>query len=221
MVSRGWRFRSHGGAFARVAAELLRGMERADSLAFDLHKWMYVPYGVGCTFVRSAEKHRATFEYTASYLDPQGRGLAGGPMWFSQYGLALSRPFRALKVWFSLKEHGLKTFQALVEQNVAQCQYLGDLIRADARLELLAPIPLNIVCFRYKGGMDDEATLTAVNKEIILRLQESGVAAPSSTVIGGRFAIRVANVNHRSRREDFECLVNEVVRLGKKLTASL
>ena len=79
-------------------------------------------------------------------------------------------------------------------RSVAQCQYLGDLVRADARLELLAPIPLNIVCFRYKGGMEDEAQLTAVNKEIILRLQESGVAAPSSTVIGGRFAIRVANV---------------------------
>jgi aromatic-L-amino-acid/L-tryptophan decarboxylase len=211
------------GAFGATAAlspalrPLLRGMERADSLAFDLHKWMYMPYGVGCTFVRSAEKHRATFEYQASYLDPQGRGLAGGPMWFSQYGLALSRPFRALKVWFSLKEHGLKTFQSLVEQNVSQCQYLGDLIRADARLELLAPIPLNIVCFRFKGELQDEATLTKVNREIILRLQESGVAAPSSTVIGGRFAIRVANVNHRSRREDFECLASAVGRLGEEI----
>jgi aromatic-L-amino-acid/L-tryptophan decarboxylase len=170
---------------------------------------------VGCTFVRSPQEHRDTFSYKAAYLDPQGRGLAGGPIWFSQYGLALSRPFRALKVWFSLKEHGLKTFQSLVEQNCAQCQYLGDLIRADARLELLAPIPLNIVCFRFNGGIDDETTLAAVNKEIILRLQESGVAAPSSTVIGGRFAIRVANVNHRSRREDFELLVREVGRLGE------
>jgi aromatic-L-amino-acid/L-tryptophan decarboxylase len=215
------------GAFGATAAlspslrPLLRGMERADSLAFDLHKWMYMPYGVGCSFVRSPEKHRATFEYQASYLDPQGRGLAGGPMWFSQYGLALSRPFRALKVWFSLKEHGLKTFQALVEQNFAQCQYLGGLIRADVRLELLAPIPLNIVCFRFKGGLQDEATLTKVNREIILRLQESGVAAPSSTVIGGRFAIRVANVNHRSRREDFEYLVSEVGRMGENVVANL
>lgn len=215
------------GAFGATAAlspslrPLLRGMERADSLAFDLHKWMYMPYGVGCALVRSPEKHRSTFEYQASYLDPQGRGLAGGPIWFSQYGLALSRSFRALKVWFSLKEHGLRTFQSLVEQNFAQCQYLGDLIRADARLELLAPIPLNIVCFRFKCGIWDETTLAAVNKEIILRLQESGAAAPSSTVVGGRFAIRVANVNHRSRREDFDYLISEVIRLGEKIAPEI
>jgi glutamate/tyrosine decarboxylase-like PLP-dependent enzyme len=213
------------GAFGATAAlspslrPLLRGMDQADSLAFDLHKWMYMPYGVGCTLVRSRQKHRDTFGYQAAYLDPEGRGLAGGPIWFSHYGLTLSRPFRALKVWFSLKEHGLKTHQALVEQNVAQCKYLGDLINADTRLELLAPIPLNVVCFRFKSGLDDETKLASINKEIILRLQESGVAAPSSTVIGGHFAIRVANVNHRSRREDFELLASEVARLGTEIMA--
>jgi len=151
-------------------------------------------------------------------LNTQNRGLAGGPEWFSHYGLELSRGFRALKVWFALKEHGLKTYQALVEQNVAQAKYLGELVSSDRRLELLAPVPLNVVCFRYRGGLKDAAALNKVNQEVLLRLQESGVAAPSSTTIGGRFAIRVANVNHRSRREDFEVLVREIIRLGNEVS---
>jgi len=210
------------GAFGATAAispslrPLLRGMERADSLAIDLHKWMSMPYDVGCALVRSAEKHRSTFAHQAAYLDREERGLTGGPLWFKEYGLELSRGARALKVWFSFKEHGLRKFQALVEQNVAQAKYLGELVEADCRLELLAPIPLNVVCFRFKGGIDDENTLSALNKEILMRLQESGAASPSSTVLAGRFAIRVANVNHRSRREDFEYLVSEVIRLGEE-----
>jgi aromatic-L-amino-acid decarboxylase len=215
------------GAFGATAAispalkPLLHGMERADSLAFDLHKWMNMPYDVGCVLVRSTERHRETFAVHAAYLDQQSRGLAGGPMWFKEYGLELSRSSRALKVWFSLKEHGLRKFQALVERNVAQMKYLAEMIGADPQLELLAPVPLNIVCFRFRGGMDDENTLTALNKEILLRLQESGAASPSSTILGGRFAIRVANVNHRSRREDFEYLVREVGRLGGEIAPEI
>jgi aromatic-L-amino-acid/L-tryptophan decarboxylase len=213
------------GAFGAIPAispklrPLLQGLERADSLAFDLHKWMYIPYDVGCALVRHPGHHRDTFAYAAAYLNSQTRGLAGGPEWFSHYGLELSRGFRALKVWFSLKEHGLKTYQSLIEQNVAQAQYLGKLVAGDPQLELLAPIPLNVVCFRYHGGLQEEAALKELNQEILFRLHESGVAAPSGTVIGGRFAIRVANVNHRSRCEDFELLVREVIRLGSEISA--
>jgi aromatic-L-amino-acid/L-tryptophan decarboxylase len=210
------------GAIAAISPKLrprLEGLERADSLAFDLHKWMYMPYDVGCALVRHPGHHRDTFAYAAAYLNPQNRGLTGGPEWFSRYGLELSRGFRALKVWFSLKEHGLKTYQSLVEQNVGQAQYLGELVAGDSRLELLAPIPLNVVCFRYRGRLQEEATLKDVNQEIVFRLHESGIAAPSGTVIGGRFAIRVANVNHRSRWEDFDLLIREVIRLGSELSA--
>jgi aromatic-L-amino-acid decarboxylase len=214
------------GAFGATAAispalrPLLRGMERADSLAFDLHKWMFMPYDVGCVLIRWPGQHHRAFDYQATYLDPQGRGVTAGPMQFSRYGLELSRGFRALKVWFSLKEHGLETFQSLIEQHVAHARYLADLITVNPLLELLAPVSLNIVCFRFRGqladaGADaDDTTLNAINKEIVLRLQEAGIAAPSSTMIGGKFAIRVAHTNHRSRREDFEILVREVVRLG-------
>lgn len=214
------------GAFGALAAlspelrPLLRGMEQADSLAFDLHKWMYMPYDVGCVLVRSAEKHREAFSYAVSYLDPHPRGLTAGPISFSQYGLELSRGFRALKVWFSLKEHGLNSFTAMIEQNVRQCKYLGELVDSELDLELLAPIPLNVVCFRFRGNVKDEHKLTEMNREIVLRLQETGTAAPSTTVIANKFAIRVANVNHRTRREDFELLVREVVKSGRELSRS-
>jgi aromatic-L-amino-acid decarboxylase len=128
-------------------------------------------------------------------------------------------PQRLLVKQVLLKEHGLDTYRSLVEQNVAQAQYLGEMIAGDRRLELLVPIPLNVVCFRYRGDLEDEAILKNVNQEILIRLQESGVAAPSATIIGERFAIRVANVNHRTRREDFEILVREVSRLGNEISA--
>lgn len=208
-------------AFSPTLRPMLRGMERADSLAFDLHKWMSMPYDVGCALVRPAHSHRGTFSVEAPYLDHNGRGLAGGPIWFKEYGLELSRSSRALKVWFSLKEHGLKKYQALVEQNVEQARYLADLIESDPKLELVAPVPLNIVCFRFRDGIDDEETLTRLNREILVRLQESGVASPSSTILRGRFAIRVANVNHRSRRDDFDYLVRDVIRLGEQIAPEI
>jgi aromatic-L-amino-acid decarboxylase len=211
------------GAFGATAAisprlrPLLRGMERADSLAFDLHKWMFMPYEVGCVLVRWPGQHHRAFDYSATYLDPHGRGVTAGPMQFSRYGLDLSRGFRALKVWFSLKEHGLSTYQTLVEQHVEQARHLESLIRATPALELLAPVSLNIVCFRFRGHLDNETTLNAINKEIVLRLQEAGIAAPSSTVIDGKFAIRVAHTNHRTQREDFNLLVREVIRIGNSI----
>ena len=207
------------GATAAISPELaplLNGMERADSLEFDLHKWMHMQYDVGCALVRWPEKQHHTFDYEAQYLKAATRGLAGGPIAFSHYGLELSRGFRALKVWFCLKHYGLKKYQALVEQNVAQAAYLGELVKKNSRLELLASVPLNIVCFRFVGKVD-EARLNTLNEEVLLRLQESGIAAPSSTRINGKFAIRVAITNHRSRREDFDLLIREVVQLGEQV----
>src|SRR5882672_8156699 len=143
------------GAFGALAAiapsqkALVRGMDRADSLAFDLHKWMYMPYEVGCALVRWPEQHRATFVSPADYLAHLGRGLPAGPIWFSEYGVQLSRGFRALKVWMSLKEHGVAKYGRLVEQNCEQARYLQALVEKERDLELTAPVSLNIVCFRY------------------------------------------------------------------------
>lgn len=214
------------GAFGALAAvspalrPLVRGIEQADSVAFDLHKWMYMPYEVGCTLVRDQAAHRGTFSVTPAYLAALDRGIAAGGFPFAERGVQLSRGFRALKVWMSFKAHGLQAFARLIEQNVDQAAYLAELVRAHPRLELLAPAPLNIVCFRYAVPGKDDAGLNEMNQEILLRIQESGLAVPSHTVLDGRFAIRVAITNHRSRREDFDLLARAVVETGDALRSN-
>ncbi len=211
------------GAFGSLAALVpeyrsrLAGMERADSIAFDLHKWMYVPFEAGCTLVRDAEAHRRAFSLRPDYLTHAERGLAAGALWFSDYGIQLTRGFRALKVWMSLKEHGLDRYARLVRQNIEQARYLAQLVREAPDLELLAPVPLNIVCFRYVAPGRDEAALDALNQELLIQLHEQGIAVPSNLTLGGRFALRVAITNHRSRREDFDLLVREARRIGAEL----
>jgi len=217
------------GAFGALAAlspphrDLVAGVDRADSLAFDLHKWMYLPFEAGCVLVRDATAQRAAFSLTPSYLQSVGRGPAARPMEFADIGLDLSRGFRALRVWMSLRHHGSDAFGRLIGQNIEQARYLAELIHAEPELELLAPVAMNVVCFRYvpaDGGRNDP-DLDALNTEVLLRLQESGVAVPSSTLIGGRFAIRVAITNHRSRREDFALLVSEVLAHGRAIDGSV
>jgi len=205
------------GALAALAPQLravVAGLEQADSIAFDLHKWMYMPYEVGCTLVRDQGAHRATFNVTPAYLASFDRGIAAGGFPFAERGVQLSRGFRALKVWMSFKTHGLDAFAQLIHQNVRQAHYLAGLVTQHPRLELLAPAPLNVVCFRFVVPGADDATLNALNKEILLRIQESGVAIPSQTVLNGKFAIRVAITNHRSRRADFDLLIRAVVETG-------
>ncbi len=214
------------GAFGALAVldpasrGLLKGMERADSLAFDLHKWMYLPYEVACTLVRDGETHTATFAHHADYLAEIGGGIATGPVMFADYSPQLSRSFRALKVWLNLQAYGVERFAEAIARNVRQATFLATLVEQEPTLELLAPVPLNIVNFRYRApGMTDEA-LNTLNARILAELQERGIAVPSSTELGGKFALRVAITNHRSRGEDFEALVEAVVALGHELADS-
>ena len=213
------------GALAVLAPDLqpkFAGMNRADSIALDFHKWLYVQFEAGCVLVRDEAAHRVTFSLTPEYLEHAERGVAAGSRWPNEYGVQLTRNFRALKIWMSLREHGVAKYGRLISQNAAQARYLARLVAASADLELIAPVDLNIVCFRFNPGkreggsvpvMDDTA-LNALNEEILLRLHESGVAAPTYTTLAGRYALRAAITNHRSRREDFDLLVREVVRLG-------
>ena len=157
---------------------------------------------------------------TPEYLEHTERGLASGTLWFSEYGLQLSRGFRALKVWLSIKEHGLDKFGRLIDQNIAQAASLTQLVRAEPDLELMAPTHTNIVCFRFNpGGMTPEA-LDAMNEELLIRLHESGVAAPSYTTLGGRYCLRAAIVNHRTVESDLVQLIEAVTKIGRELTAA-
>jgi aromatic-L-amino-acid decarboxylase len=207
-------------ALAPKSRNKVYGIERADSLALDLHKWMSMPYEIGCALVRHESQHREAFSLMPDYLahGEGGRGLSGGDLpWFSDYSFQLSRGFRALKAWVSLKEHGSNKYARLIQQNIDQASYLGELIEASSELELSAPITLNIVCFRYVApGIKGDA-LNEVNKQIVIELQEQGVAVLSGTIIEGKYVLRAANSNHRSRREDFDFLIREVIRIGKEL----
>lgn len=207
------------GAVAVLAENVkprLTGIERADSIALDLHKWMHIPFEAGCAIVRSEKAHRNAFSLTPEYLAHETRGLAAGHLWFSEYGLQLSRQFRALKVWMSIKEHGLDRFGRMIARNVEQAHYFGQLIENEPTLERMAPIGMDIVCFRFNpGGLDDEA-LNALNKEILMQLHEQGIAAPSYTTLNGRYCLRIAIANHRSQQEDFDLLAHEVMRLGQE-----
>ena len=180
------------GAFGALAAlapdlrPLTSGMERADSLAFDLHKWFYAPFETGCILVRNREQHHNAFTLTPDYLTHGERGIAAGEDWFSDYGIQLSRGFRALKVWMMIKTEGIEKYGRIIQQNVDQARYLADLIEATPELEILAPVPLNIVCFRFNDGSGNDEAIDALNHELLIRLQESGLAIVTATKIHGR-----------------------------------
>lgn len=215
------------GAFGALAClspalrPIVAGLERADSIGFDLHKWGSLPFECACVLVRDPDMHRAAFASSASYIAPTERGVIAGGLPFAERGLDLTRGFKALKVWMSLTAYGVDALAASIEQNVRQAQDLARRVIANEELELLAPVPLNVVCFRFVAPGLADARLNAINEEILLRIQERGIAVPSGTTLAGRYAIRVANVNHRSRDEDFALLVDAVVRLGRELMSEL
>jgi glutamate/tyrosine decarboxylase-like PLP-dependent enzyme len=204
------------GAFGATAAlsprfrPLLAGIERADSLAFDFHKWAQVPYDAGCILVRDPALQLATFAQSLAYLTQEQRGLAGNPPWPRDFGPDLSRGFRALKIWMTLRAYGTEGLAAVVENGCNLAQYLAARIRDEPGLELLAPVTLNIVCFRVCHGADD---LDALNRDLVADLQESGVAAPSTTTIDGKLAIRAALFNHRTTKADVDALLAGIARL--------
>jgi len=199
--------------------EQLAGIARADSIALDLHKWMHIPFEAGCVLVRDQAAHHDSFSLVPEYLkrDADASGLASGSLWFSDYGLQLTRQFRALKVWMSIKEHGLDRFGRMMARNVDQAHHLGKIVESTPGLELTAPIGLDIVCFRFNpGGLETEA-LNELNQTLLIRLQESGIAAPSYTTLKGQYCLRVAISNHRSRFEDFDLMIDKVIKIGNEL----
>jgi glutamate/tyrosine decarboxylase-like PLP-dependent enzyme len=200
------------GALACLSPALkprLTGIERADSVAFDFHKWAQVSYDAGCVLVRDAALQLATFSQPTNYLAAAG-GLAGGQPWPCDLGPDLSRGFRALKVWMTISAYGADAFGAIVDKSCAIASHLAQRVTASAELELAAPAPLNIVCFRVKN-FDDARTA-----QLVVDLQEAGLFAPSTTIIDGRLAIRAAIVNHRTEIADADALVEEVLRLAAK-----
>ncbi len=208
------------GAIAMLSEKLkpqLKGLERAHSVALDLHKWLHMPFEAGCVIVKDNIEHKNTFSLIPEYLAKNTRGLASGDDWFSEFGLQLSRRFRALKVWMSLKEHGSERFGRMISRNVDQAHYLGGLINSNTNLELLAPIGMDIVCFRYNPGNKSLDELNVINKEIKLQLEERAIALPGYTTLNDKYCIRCAISSHRVTNEDFDVLVESVINIGESL----
>lgn len=205
------------GRFSEALRPRFEGMELADSLAFDLHKWGQIPYDAGCLLVRDGNLHRETFQVGAKYLGTMDGGfVAHGCHMFHAYSPLLSRGDRALKIWMTIQALGLDRWASIFEKNVAQAAYLGELVDGHPDLERLAPTGLNILCFRYKGGLDD-AKLDAINERILVELQETGFCVMSPFRIRDRFCLRVAISNHRTLRSDLEALVGRVAEAGRRL----
>jgi glutamate/tyrosine decarboxylase-like PLP-dependent enzyme len=199
------------GAFGAMAAlsqalrPRLAGIERADSVAFDFHKWMQVPYDAGCVLVRDRVRHLEAFSQEAAYLRATARGLAGGGPWPCDLGPELSRGFRALKVWMTWQVFGTERLGAMVAHCCDMAQALAARIDSEPKLQRVAPVPLNIVCFTLPGADDDTI------RDLVADVQEQGLAAPSTTMIDGRLVIRAAIVNHRTGLQDIHRMVDAVL----------
>ena len=219
------------GALAMLASDIaprLAGIERADSLAFDFHKWGQVPYDAGFALVRDGALHRRTFASSSPYLARANRAMNAGSPWPCDFGPDLSRSFRALKTWFTFKVYGSDRIGAAISRTCSLAQYMRQTIEANPELELRAPVALNIVCFRFRVDDGGEAIALpgasysdSVNSEICALVQESGIAAPSTTLIRGRLAIRAAIVNHRTASGDIDALLSAVVQFGRSRVALL
>jgi aromatic-L-amino-acid/L-tryptophan decarboxylase len=212
------------GMMSPQIAPRLRGIERADSIAFDFHKWMQVPYDAGFILVRDGELHHDTFAQSTTYLRRDTRGAAAGTPWPCDFGPDLSRGFRALKTWMTIKTYGVERLGQVMSGTCELAQYLQGRVAACPELELMAPVNLNIVCFRYhprqfgEAGLD-LAALNAINAELIIQLHESGIALPSATTLNGQLVIRAALFNHRTQVQDVDALLAACLRLGKALQA--
>ncbi|MEO1562740.1 MAG: pyridoxal-dependent decarboxylase [Pseudomonadota bacterium] len=207
------------GAFGVSAAllpevkERLAGLELADSVAFDFHKWWHVNYDAGCVLIRNGEDHLRSWSDRPDYLAP-GDALAGGAPWPTDMGPELSRGFRALKVWAHLLIHGTERIAEQMARNIAQVKTLAAMITEIEELELSFEPSMNICCFRL---VYPETNLDALNAAVVAEVQRAGLAAPSTTRIDGNLVIRVNITNHRTQDEDLDVLLDAVMDAGAKL----
>ncbi|CAF1053372.1 unnamed protein product [Didymodactylos carnosus] len=194
---------------------LVAGIDQADSLAFDFHKWLHCPYDAGCVLIRNIAELEFTFSEHQSYLARTKQGCMGDEPWFCDLGPDLSRSFKALKVWFTLKEHGTVKLGQKIADNCEQAQYLVSLLeKHEHNIRIVRPISLNIVNFRFEPeelDKTDHELIDTFNEDIITNIQTSGIALPTSTHIHNRLCVRVAIVGHRTTCKDLEILVKTLL----------
>ena len=205
------------GALASIAQpDKFAGMNQADSLSLDPHKWLYQPVDCGCLLYRDPAAAQKAFSHTGDYA----KSLLEDPVEsfaFFEESMELSRRFRALKLWLSLRYHGLENFRAAINNDLENAQRLAELVRADSRLELLAPVPLSAVCFRHLLQSGSAPAIDALNQRILQRVVRRGKVFLSNATIQGKFALRACFVNHRTTPGDVALVISEVLRAASDL----
>ncbi len=213
------------GAFAvlaKSARKLFAGIQRADSIALDPHKWLYLPVDVGCVIYRAPEIARAAFAHEAEYTRIIGEE-ADEAFAFWDYGPELSRRFRALKVWMLLKGVGLDSLGEAIESNLVCARHLESMVRASDDFEMAAPVELSIFCFRHVPVQlrnESSQTIDAFNERLLVALQRDGSSYLSNATLGGRFALRGCVLNYRTTLRDMEILLDDLRRVAKSLPVS-
>lgn len=193
----------------------LKSIEQADSLAFDFHKWLHVPFDAGCLLIRDKIRLFEAFSSDHSYLSPSD--IPDEYESYYRFGLDLSRGFRALDIWFTLKEHGIERLGQKIHDNCEHARHLASLLARYSWIRVNTPISLNIVCFRLEpDSLLDEKDIDAFNLNVLTEIQQSGIAVPSSATLKGRLYLRCCFINHRAVYDDFNIFVDELIRTAQK-----
>lgn len=203
------------GILSPEAAPHYKGIERADSLAIDPHKWLYAPVEAGCVLVRDSDLLRSTFSVSPSYLQHDSPYP-----WLSEFGIQQTRGFKALKVWLQLQQVGLQGYRDLISADITHARTLQEKIKARPEFELVASGPLSITCFRHlPPGVTDEAAIDAHNKALLKRMNASGKAFMTSTELKGRFVLRACIVNFRTTDADLDALLDAAAEAAKQVAS--
>jgi aromatic-L-amino-acid decarboxylase len=210
------------GAIAAIAApEKFDGLALADSLSLDPHKWLYQPLDCGCLLYRDVGSAHSTFTYTGTYAKQLSSDPVEGFAFFEE-SIDLSRRFRALKVWLSLRYHGLQSFRAAIQQDLDHAQRLAAAIEDSDSLELLAPVELSAVCFRHLLDKDaSEETRNRFNLALLKRIVARGKVYLSNSELKGKFCLRASIVNHRTKETDIDAVVREVLEIAPDIASEL
>ena len=214
---------AYGGPAARtkVASRLFRGLNQADSVVVNPHKWLYVQAEAACILVREPRALRDTFQIVADYLREESDLGSDGPLDFKDYGPQLSRNFRALKVWMTFKAYGARRLRAAIESNIEIMRYLADCIDQSQDFVRVAPVPLSVVCFQYRtpdiSVHGDQKYLDGLNNRLLEALERDGRVFLSGTKIHEKSVLRACSVNHRLCREDVDFLLEVIREVGRLL----
>jgi glutamate/tyrosine decarboxylase-like PLP-dependent enzyme len=206
------------GGFGILASQtegLYKGMERADSIAVDPHKWLYIPVECGCAIVRDAEAMRATFSLVPAYLQEDR-----AEPWFSEYGLQQTRGFRALKVWLSLQHYGLEGYRQMITNDINTAYDLRRKLFSRPDFEVVTAGPLSVTCFRYVPAGTPESALDDLQRQIVALTNASGRAFITTTMIDGKVVVRACHVNFRTTSEDLDVLLDTLTEAGLQVMES-